>query len=155
MLVRTISSIEDRQFHPLRVSKAVCRPGGGVSYDNSIGTHRLEDEGRVFGGLTSRQGGVLHGEVDDIYGQALGGGLEEDPGARQILKEQVNDHPPIQSRELPDLMGLGCGHLLDRVKEEECLTILEIADGDEVIKARFNSPFRAGRRHVRHLPSGE
>ena len=65
--------------------------------DDRVGAHRLEGERGVLEALALGHAGALGGEVDDVGGEPLGGGLERDPGAGGVLEEEV-DHGAAAQR---------------------------------------------------------
>src|SRR5690606_40838995 len=102
--------------------------------------HRLEGQGGVLEGLPLGQARALGGEVDDVRGEALGGGLEADPGTGGVLEEEVHHGGADEGGQLPDRAGLGLGHVLGGGEHGEGVLAAEVGDGDEVPHARSPSP---------------
>ena len=84
--------------------------GGVVPDDDRVGAHRLQRQRGVLEGLALGHAGALGGEVDDVRGQPLGGGLERDARAGGVLEEQVDHRAAAQRRQLLDLAALRGGH---------------------------------------------
>src|SRR3954451_18671722 len=100
MLVRAVTGVDDAATDP--VGKAVRCTTCGVSYDDTVGTHRLQRESGVFEALALGHTRALGREVDDVGGQSLGSDLERRPRAGRVLEEEIDDGAPAQCRQLLD-----------------------------------------------------
>src|SRR5699024_4449798 len=110
-----------------------------------VGAHRLEGERGVLQRLALGDARALGGEVDDVGREALGRGLEADPGAGGVLEEEVHDGGAHEGGQLADRAGLGLGHVLGGREDLEGLLAAEVRDRDEVPHARPSPVVRAGR----------
>ncbi len=100
--------------------------------DDGVGPHRGERLGRVLEGFALGDGGALRGEVDDVGGEPLGGGLEGDPGAGGVLEEQVDHGAAAQGGKLLDLALPHGRHFLGGVEDADGVGQAQVFGGEQV-----------------------
>ena len=125
-------ALTTRAVDPAGGGEPVRGAGGAVPDDDGVGAHRLQGQRGVLQRLALGDRGALGGEVDDVGGQPLGGGLEGDPGAGRVLEEEVDDGAAAQGRQLLDRPVGDPGHLLGGVEDQDGVVAGEVGGRDEV-----------------------
>src|SRR5690606_33645734 len=91
VLVGAVAGVDDGGVDPSGGGQPVGGAGGAVPDDDGVDAHGLQGLGGVLQGLALGEAGSFGGEVDDVRGQPLLGGLEGDPGPGGVLEEEVDD----------------------------------------------------------------
>ena len=119
VLVGAVAGVDDGGVDPVGGGQPVRCAGGPVADDDGVGAHGGQRLGGVLEGLALGDRGALGGEVDDVGGEPLGGGLEGDPGAGGVLEEEVDHGAAAQGGELLDLAVPDGRHLLGGVEDAD------------------------------------
>ena len=157
VLVGAVAGVDDGGVDPAGGRQAVGRAGGAVPDDDGVDAHRLQGLRGVLEGLALGDAGALGGEVDDVGGEALLGGLEGDPGPGRVLEEEVDDGAAAQGGQLLDRPVGDPGHLLGGVEDEDGVVAGEVGGRDEVSHHLACTPCvwrSAGARARRGVPRG-
>ena len=135
MFVGAVAGVDDGGVDPVGGSKAVGCTGCPVADHDGVRSHGGQCLGGVLEGFALGDGGALRGEVDDVGGQAFGGGFEGDPGAGGVLEEEVHHGASAQGRELLDLAVPHGGHFLGGVEDADGVGQAEVFGGEKVFHA--------------------
>ena len=130
VLVRAVAGIDHAAAHP--AGQPVRGARRLVPDHDRVCAHRLQRQRRVLEALALGDARALGGEVDDVGGQPLGGGLERDPRPGRVLVEQVDHCPAAQRRQLPDRPVGELGQLVGRVENQQGVVAAEVGRGDQV-----------------------
>ena len=132
VLVGAVARVDDGGVDPAGGGEPVGGPGGAVPDHDGVDPHGLQGLGGVLQGLALGDARPLGGEVDDVGGQALLGGLEGDPGPGGVLEEEVDDGTAAQGRQFLDRPVGDPGHLLGGVEDQDGVVAGEVGGRDEM-----------------------